>query len=1044
MGGYEACTVIGSKIHGFSVRMSPKSPNLQLLGETLTRHYRLACELFNTYPVGRFTHQFSQGSLDLNLSEIDLEQLEALCHTLQNKIAPLNIHIYIPDGKEAALKVIHRILQGISICLSKSLILSTLELYNIKLKGKNLNIFCQGLMKSQNLKILSFNKCELGDAGVAQMCQSIKNVPSITQLQLINCLLAEKGTFAVANLIQHQRMNRDSAMWQDTLRLRQPHLDGMKGLRRITLNNNPRLNDKGAVAIANALAEDLWIKALDLQHCGIGDEGGLMLRNVINTNQTLEILDLRQNPFVPSQLVEDIKEVLKNRQDKYNIQFMWLEPSENDQTKQEATAKTTGSPGRYSATSRINNIKKVGHHAIYTPPKQIPKPPGQLGIPWRVEHRLFERREGLAPGSVVDAFHKDQQNYAVDSNTSQPPDVEDALNLLTLRKQLSLYKRKYQKERERRKRMEKKLSRLQEQLKGFHLLDEETVSHIEACFLKFQTFLSHLQNTEVWQSSLFQDLKRRNVANDILQPSICPSVTFGNLHSNKSWASNKKVQNSHHSLTIPIPIILNNKPCAEDELFSSEQVLEINEVKTGKIMQTPGSTSFTLNLEPTDKLKSSVTARKDDSPLEELHDYIQAGRNMLSLQSNGELQENVTGGGNDIILTEDKEEISEEEDTEKRFLNEEDTTMKKFSNDREDIKDFFPKEVENTTKKCSSKVYGNGEKFSNKVVVGTEENMVSSLDLKKGSVQEGIKMKLNKKSASGKNDCNTVNTSSVNKDKPVMKENELLMANCEKEYGSNTEKHEDHVNKQDIFNKTRDNVESETDWIDLKSKNPKDNTHGRDFVKANNTLTNLNMRVPDRHDNVSFKQKFSGKEKSTSANTTKSVQVNTFQKLANEIQFSYEDTVNGRQISQITENFQNNDVSETDDEKLKMQKTTFIWLNRSGSGSSSVSITEHLSHSHSHWSKSSQKKPNKHGSSEHSSDIAPQLEMPGNKGDDEGKCDGFKLNSPSPAAVQNDNDLVEYDSDFEISDVEGLSISPSSLASTSIPDDLLTPGEEEF
>lgn len=85
-------------------RMSPKAPNIQLLGETLTRHYRLSCELYNTYPISRFTHQFSQGNLELNISDLDLDQLEALCHTLQNKVTPLQIFIYIPPGKEGNVK----------------------------------------------------------------------------------------------------------------------------------------------------------------------------------------------------------------------------------------------------------------------------------------------------------------------------------------------------------------------------------------------------------------------------------------------------------------------------------------------------------------------------------------------------------------------------------------------------------------------------------------------------------------------------------------------------------------------------------------------------------------------------------------------------------------------------------------------------------------------------------------------------------------------------------------------------------------------------
>ena len=34
----------------------------------------------------------------------------------------------------------------------------------------------------------------------------------------------------------------------------------MSGIRRITLNNNPLVNDEGAEAFAEALKEDLWLK----------------------------------------------------------------------------------------------------------------------------------------------------------------------------------------------------------------------------------------------------------------------------------------------------------------------------------------------------------------------------------------------------------------------------------------------------------------------------------------------------------------------------------------------------------------------------------------------------------------------------------------------------------------------------------------------------------------------------------------------------------------------------------------------------------------
>lgn len=34
----------------------------------------------------------------------------------------------------------------------------------------------------------------------------------------------------------------------------------MPGIRRITLNNNPLINDSGALYIADALKDDLWLK----------------------------------------------------------------------------------------------------------------------------------------------------------------------------------------------------------------------------------------------------------------------------------------------------------------------------------------------------------------------------------------------------------------------------------------------------------------------------------------------------------------------------------------------------------------------------------------------------------------------------------------------------------------------------------------------------------------------------------------------------------------------------------------------------------------
>lgn len=61
-------------------------------------------------------------------------------------------------------------------------------------------------------------------------------------------------------LFQYQGMQRHGTAWAESLRYRHPQLEGMSGLRRITLNCNTLIGDRGAAALARELAEDLWIK----------------------------------------------------------------------------------------------------------------------------------------------------------------------------------------------------------------------------------------------------------------------------------------------------------------------------------------------------------------------------------------------------------------------------------------------------------------------------------------------------------------------------------------------------------------------------------------------------------------------------------------------------------------------------------------------------------------------------------------------------------------------------------------------------------------
>lgn len=57
-------------------------------------------------------------------------------------------------------------------------------------------------------------------------------------------------------------MQRHSAAWAESLRYRLPQFDVMSGLRRVTLNGNSLIGDRGAAALAHELTEDLWVKGL--------------------------------------------------------------------------------------------------------------------------------------------------------------------------------------------------------------------------------------------------------------------------------------------------------------------------------------------------------------------------------------------------------------------------------------------------------------------------------------------------------------------------------------------------------------------------------------------------------------------------------------------------------------------------------------------------------------------------------------------------------------------------------------------------------------
>lgn len=80
---------------------------------------------------------------------------------------------------------------------------------------------------------------------------------------IVSLIMALPLHLVTASLFaKHQAMRRHGEAWAKSLRYRRPDLEYMTGLRRITLNCNMLVGDRGASAFADCLGEDLWLKGI--------------------------------------------------------------------------------------------------------------------------------------------------------------------------------------------------------------------------------------------------------------------------------------------------------------------------------------------------------------------------------------------------------------------------------------------------------------------------------------------------------------------------------------------------------------------------------------------------------------------------------------------------------------------------------------------------------------------------------------------------------------------------------------------------------------
>lgn len=205
------------------------------------------------------------------------------------------------------LYVVRLIASSVKEILFNSPTLICLELVNILFDDQALETLISGVKANQTLQNISLAYCRIGDIACEKLCKIIRDKPNIRSIDLTGCALTqislEKG---LVDLIKKQQVKRHEECWIHSLRSRPADPDIMHGLRRLTLNDNPILGDDGLAALLESLKDDLYLKALDLQNCGLTNRGAELALSTLMINDTLVVLDIRKNSLVTSSMLESI------------------------------------------------------------------------------------------------------------------------------------------------------------------------------------------------------------------------------------------------------------------------------------------------------------------------------------------------------------------------------------------------------------------------------------------------------------------------------------------------------------------------------------------------------------------------------------------------------------------------------------------------------------------------------------------------------------------------------------------------------------------
>jgi len=215
--------------------------------------------------------------------------------------------------------------------LSQSTTLESLKIFGLKLSRQSLNYLASGIKQNQSLKELYITYCDLTSHDFERIFGAIGENNHLNLVDLSHNQLDDDAGRMIGSIIGVHGRKRDEIMWVYSIRGDQPDEDPeLKGICDLNLSYN-QLGSRALRDMCGPLRHDTWLRNLNLRGNQIGEDGIYDLKEILENNNSIFAIDLRENPFFNPGLSKEIVNKLATNIYNYKEKNMLVTDEENDQ-----------------------------------------------------------------------------------------------------------------------------------------------------------------------------------------------------------------------------------------------------------------------------------------------------------------------------------------------------------------------------------------------------------------------------------------------------------------------------------------------------------------------------------------------------------------------------------------------------------------------------------------------------------------------------------------------------------------------------------------